>query len=180
MRKIASLVIFGIMVLSVLGIYASNVQQESNKEYGGFTFYPAGTGWQVKVNGAFYKFYHLPDELAEINVGQFPLSEKIYLAYDPSEKNITAEDALFLLRSLLQQFGTRGVVSCMRELGCPGELPIVNCNDATAPVVYFRSAEEQRVIKQGQCIIIQAPTSADLGKAVEKIGYQLLGVMSNE
>lgn len=176
----ASLVIIFLMVMSVLGLYAGNVQEENIVEYNGYRFFPVGTGWQVRVNDQQYLFQFLPEELQNFPLGNLPLGEKIYLAYDPTAKNITTDNAINFVGNLLRQFGSRAVISCIQEKGCPDELPIVDCETASAKVLYFRSAEEIGVIREKQCIIIQAPTSADLYHAVEKIGYQLLGVIKNE
>jgi len=179
-KTAASFVIIFLMVMSVLGLYAGNVQEENVVEYNGYRFFPVGTGWQVKINNDQYQFRYLPEELQDFALGNIPLGEKIYLAYDPTAKNITTDNAIGFVGNLFRQIGSRVVISCIQEKGCPDELPIVACETANANVLFFRSAEEKGVIREKQCIIIQAPTSADLYRVVEKIGYQLLGVMKNE
>ncbi len=179
-KTIASFVIIFLMVMSVLGLYASNVQEDNTVEYNGYRFLPAGTGWQVKINNNQYQFRYLPEELQNFPLGNIPLEEKVYLAYDPTAKNITTEDAMAFVGNLFRQFGTRAVISCIHEKECPDEFPIVDCETANAKVILFRSAEEIGILRENNCIIIQAPTSADLFRAGEKIGYQLLGVLNNE
>jgi len=174
-----SLIILAVMVLSVLGVYVGT-PEENIVEYNGYRFFPAGTGWQVKINNEQYQFRYLPEDLQNFPLGNIPLGEKIYLAYDPTAKNITTTDAMGFVGNLFRKVGSRAVISCIQEKGCPDDLPVVDCETANANVLFFRSAEEMGAIRDKQCIIIQAPTSADLYKAVEKMGYQLLGVMKNE
>ncbi len=174
-RKAASFFLLVVMVLSALGVY--NSQPDNSVKYNGFTFNPIGTGWQVRVNNQQYQFLHLPTELDFPQI-TLPQAEKVYVAYDPSAKNITVP--LGQVSGLLLQFGMRAIPACIQENGCPPDLPVISCDTANALVLYFRSAEEKQVLHQDQCTIIQAPTSLDFEKAVEKMAYQLVGIMSRD
>ncbi|MBI4440745.1 hypothetical protein HY639_01115 [Candidatus Woesearchaeota archaeon] len=177
-KETASLILLAIMVLSGLGVYVGN-QDETATTYNGYQFFPQPSGWLVRINNAQYQFQYLPTD-TNFSIGTIPLGEKVYIAYDPLEKNITTENIIAQTSALFRQFGVWPVVACVREEGCPADLPLVACETAPAPVFYFRSAEERGVVHQGQCIIIQAQTSIDLHRAVERMAYQLLGVMKNE
>ncbi len=174
-KKAASLFLLAVMVLSALGVYTT--QPDNSTRYNDYVFYPTTTGWQVSINNQQYQFHRLPTDI-DFPPITIPKAEKIYIAHDPSAKNITAP--VWEMSGVLRQFNILAVPACISEKECPSEFPIVSCESATAPVIYFRASEEKGTLSDGKCVIIQAPTSLDLNNAVERTAYQLLGVMKNE
>lgn len=170
-----------IMALSALGMYATNyTEDKSSIEYNGYSFYSTGSVWQVKVNGQDYQFRYLPGDLEEYTTGKFESADKVYIAYNPQAKNITLDYSITQLYDNLIKTGSRPVLACNTEDGCLEDLPIVSCENAKAPVILLRSAEEKKVINEGKCTIIQAQQSVDIEKYVTRLNYQLAGIMKNE
>ena len=179
-KEFISMFLLGVMVLSALGIYGGNDTNGSEVKYNEYRFFPLGSGWVVNINGIRYQFRYLPSELESLKLGNFPKIEKVYLAYDPTSKNFTLYGVTEEVMARLGQFGVNIVPSCVTEEDCPGELPIVNCKQSSAPILFFKRAEETKIDHDGACIVLYSPSVGDLYKIIEKIEYQWIGVMKNE
>ncbi len=180
------------MVLSIVGFVgigalhgATNQNYESSYEtisYNGFTFYDLGYqkllsfGDQGLEQG--YSFQYLPQELEYItfntDLSEVFLSEKIYLAYDPSDNESTQEQ-LNLLAGTLTNFGKRTQDACTHEEACP-DIPIIDCEQDTGLILSY--AEELEVGKQGSCVLLEGSSEEEIVQLRERFTYAFLGVMT--
>jgi len=166
------------MVLSVFGMWKASGTNE--EEYNGFKFIPSQNGWDVTINNQKMVFNYLPKDIEMMNSTPISITgQKIYLAYDQEDKELDKSFTMNYLASLFYQNNIRPQFSCIKEKACPdNELPLVNCDDASAEVILIRSGNESKIFKQNMCYIIQSQNNYDLTVLRERFVYQFLGVMS--
>ncbi len=166
-----------IMILSVFGMWQAS--QSNKEEYNGYEFVATENGWTTTINNQQFLFNYLPQDLEEINSTQIQISgNKVYIAYDPDDKELEKQFTMNYLAALFYQNNVRPVFSCTKEEGCPDdEFPITTCDDASVNVVLIRSGNESKISKQDMCYIIQSPTDADLTVLRERFVYDFLGIM---
>lgn len=165
-----------VLVLSVFGVWT--MSRTNKEEYNGIDFTPTENGWFTIINNQQFLFNYLPQDLEDVNSTQIAiLGNKVYLTYDPEDKEIEKTYTLNYLSSLFYQNNIRTVLSCTKEKDCPEELPIVNCDEATADIVLIRSGNESKIFKENKCYIIQSQDSEYLTLLRERFVYQFLDVM---
>jgi hypothetical protein len=167
-----------IMLLSLVGVFSSNLKQEESKKYKDKIFYPINNVWFTYHNSKQIPFNYLPQELE--NITSVPVNfntQKVYLLTDPNTKNITFSSGKQRIAQQLQEDNIRIVEACTTETNCPEILPIKNCDTLDTPAILFKQGATTRISKEYMCYVIEADTSLNLYKATERLIYQYIGVM---
>jgi len=185
LKVLVPVFIIGILVLSTIGfILGQNTEQQTEitggvVKYGGFEFYKTQNDkWVVNVGGKQYLFDYSPDELSSINVPYFVVPDRVYLLFEPVEKDNNMEYAFTKLYSTLSNLGKRAVFACISEENCP-DVPIKDCSEDFA--FYLKKGVEEegsvegRVFIDQNCVVIEGD-AVGMSKAVEAVELRILGV----
>lgn len=159
-----------IMATSVLELYIRGGDKEDTYDYNGLEFANTGNGWLAyKQDGRPIYIVSNPNDLENItikpiNLGALNFVSKAYLSYNPKERN----------RAALSEFvrevkiAPRLVSACPEDNELCANLPIKNCDDATADtaVILIKESNETSVTFINNCLAI---IGKDLTKAVDKL-----------
>lgn len=159
-----------IMATSVIELYFSNRQKEDVYEYNSIKFVNTGNGWLAYLkDGRPLFIVSNPKDLENttitpLNIASLNYAEKIYLSYNPKERNRIALSEF--LREI--KFTPRIVYACPEDNELCFKLPLKTCNDATstAPIILMKEANETSVTFINSCLTIQGK---DLTKIVDKL-----------
>ncbi len=163
--------IISIMLLSVLNVYETK-DESNNIEYNGELFTNNGNYWILNLNGNNLYFLYNPLELKGIDLFDYNLNNKIYLAYDPVDLN----NELFVIRestNLLNYMNVKPVISCYEEKDCP-DIPLVNCNDYDSIILKYNE-NKTNIYKEGRCLVLEGNPEYQL-KYINKMVYNGLGI----
>jgi len=166
------LFIIFVMVFSSLAMWQGS---DNKKTYNDYTFMKSELGWKSYINGQYIEFTYGPWELENIAIPS-PIitnTEKIYILYNPQENNLN-ELSFRKLKSVLNYLQIPSFPACTIEENCP-DIPIVSCSDEKDSV-YIKLANETRVYKEGNCLILEGSEESQL-KEIDKLFYIKLGVM---
>jgi hypothetical protein len=167
-----------VMVFSVVAIVLTQFNTTgASYKYKEYTFYPTQNGWLLRLGGQRYDFSYLPIDLENVSGSKILPGEKIYILYNPGNNNITTGYSTQRLRYYLYNRGYRIVDGCITEEGCPKDLPIVDCSNATAQALYYTYGESPNTNTKEKCIYVEGKDNQDLYKASERLLYSMLGVM---
>lgn len=168
-----------IMILSLAGVFTSNINEKEAIDYNGKWFYPINNGWFTYINNQQIGFQYLPGELENISSTPYVLinSQKVYLITDPDETNISTVQSKQRLASIFYQKNIISVEACSKEESCSETTPIKDCKDIDVPGIYLKSGPTPRIYKDYMCYVVEGDTSLNLYKANEKLIYQILGVV---
>lgn len=188
-RKIISIVIATIMILSVAGfvLTAGFISPSSSADlsYHGFSFEQTQNGYQTTLNGKQYVFNNHPlyvDSFSLSNESSFLLkqSKVISISYDSSSQlNSDFAGAQFLLERFLQ--GEKKIV--IRGLTNNSAFPQLSqivCANATIsnPVLLFEEGNVTELVSNNYCIQMNVVSPSDIGKLVDRIKFSILGIVS--
>ena len=168
-----------IMITSVIGYFSFDNQNQANNiniiDYNGFKFQPTEEGrWTVNKNNINFIFDKLPNELEDINLPNFQITQdKVYLLYNASNFIPNNDYSVGKLYYTLQNLGIRPVFACINEEDCPAQLPIKNCEDEA---FYFKLDNTTNIYKDNKCLVIQG-NNIGMSTIVDKINLRLLGVI---
>ena len=123
-----------IMVSSVIGfIYAPNDNGDLNQNlitYNGLDFQlTTDNRYVVDLNGNQILFDNDPNSLEEIILPNFQITQdKVYLIFNPEERDNNLDYSMAKLYSTLQVKGVRPVLACSKEENCSSDLPVKGCD----------------------------------------------------
>lgn len=170
-----------IMVLSVIGFALTNKSDEQAQTgfesytYQGKEYTFTQNGWAVEVDGQYALFSYGPRDLESINLGDIPLTSKVYLAYNPDSKSSNVDFIIQKLNNILLYKGIRPVTSCTVDSPkCPN-IPIAACNSNDQVIVIIEEASLD-ISQQDKCLYIKG-SSTDLNKATDKLAMQWMGLI---
>ena len=178
------IVIVFLMVSSVVGfVIFSGAGNDDNQttadfEYNGYGFTKLNSGWLTKINQADVYFDYLPTEVSEINYNKeekLSISSKVYLAYDPAEKDSNMDFILGKIDQNLRILGYTTNLACVNEQNCP-DIPIVDCNN-NQNVLLIKIGETNRIYKQDGCLFVEGEDIIGVSKSSDKFIYSITGVM---
>ena len=176
--QLMALFIIFLMISSAAGFILGSFSQEdneSNLEYKGQKFLLSQDGrFFTTINGIQFVFDYSPQELESINVPPLDLfnSQKFYILFDPSYKNQVIDYNMQKLGYFLQANNKVVYAACTQEEGCPGDLPIKNCQDYS---FYFKQANQSRAYIQDNCYVIEGKDE-EITKITDKIDLKLVGL----
>ncbi len=169
-----------IMILSVIGFSLtynndnSAINLDSAVTYNNRQYTRTSEGWAVKLADGYAAFSYHPGELESINIPNFNLANKVYLAYDPDNKDQNIDFIIQKLNNILLYNNVRPVKACTKDTSSCPNLPIIDCNSDKAIVIM--QEEELNIEKQNSCLTISGSTS-DINKATDKLAMQWLGLI---
>jgi len=166
-----------IMVSSVIGfIYSPKEKQDLNSnsiDYKGFKFQQTNDNrFTTNYNGNNIIFDYSPYDLENINIPELQFNDKIYLIFDPNERDSSLDYIMSKIAYTLQFKGIRGILACSKEENCPGEIPIKDCNNEA---FYFKKDNLSKVYKDSNCVILRGD-NINLNKFADKIDLNLIGI----
>lgn len=149
-----------------------------------FTFISSQNIWIAKINGRQAAFNFVPMDVANINIsGEIAamLRDKVEIdvTYDINstfaQPIALVQHQLGLVLAQYNIFVRKGFT-----LNNTFNLPIITCKDATlnTPVIYFKYSNTTQAHVDGNCIIAEAATDADIIKIKDRLLYGVLGVMN--
>lgn len=161
--RILGLFMLLIMLGSTAGFAFISYQQDAPIE-SSETLQDTGNGWILRWNDQTFSLRASPSAVADIPVeSTFSVEEYsgkvLYVAADSDA--VTSEIA-----STLGRYASRVQPACYGQ--CERDLPEVNCNST---LIVWESADEGKVYRQDQCVIIKGDI-----RAVDAFIYRTLGV----
>lgn len=184
-RKWGSIIflVFIVIGLSVSATFIGFGPESGKVKYNGIAFSGNGQVWTAKINGKQSSFSFLPAETEDIKInGDFVkvLAGK-YEIDVTSQLNDTSREPIALAA---HQMGlTLGAHNVFVRAGFTTNnsfsFPVITCNNATQyiPVVHFRRSNSTSINAQGNCIIAEASSNADVIRVKDRLVYGILGVM---
>lgn len=175
-----------LMLTSVIG-YLGFGSDVTVTKYNGFKVREFGNHVDLKIDGKYVPFTTHPADAASVDMDPAVMdalkgAKQVYLTFNPAQ----TQDYLqhidynrFEFANQLTQFNIyviQGVTQSMPSAA----LPQITCNNATQfiPVIEFREAEDTKITKEGNCIILEALEPSDFLRLRERIIYGFYGVIS--
>ena len=180
-KTLYTVIIAGIMILSVIGFTATQSSSQTVK-YGSYTFKLEGQKWTAKINNQKFSFYYLPSELSYINstnIYNLGYIKSVYLTFNPNQKYLQVIDLIrFELAENMFNLEIYPVQAVILNNSLYN-LPIITCLNATqfVPVIEFRESEYTEIINQNNCIILNSASESDFIKLKDLLLYKILGVI---
>ena len=168
-----------IMISSVIGfIYSPQDNQTLNQNsisYKGFNFeQTTDNRYVVKINENQVIFDNNPNSLENIILPNIQITQdKIYLIFNPEEKDSNLDYSIAKLYYTLQIKDIRPVLACSKEENCPNEFPIKDCSNEA---FYFKKSNITNIYKDSNCIVLQGD-NVNINKYVDKIDLALIGAV---
>ncbi len=169
-----------IMILSVVGFaltYNSGNPQGNldSYTYNGHQYTRTDAGWVVKVDEQYASFSYGPKDLEDIKLPGFSLPSKIYVAYDPDDKDQNIDFIIQKLNNILLYKNTRPVSACIKESkSCPN-IPVINCNSGDKVIAIYK-ADKSEVTVDNNCLNIKGST-LELNRITDKLAMHWLGLL---
>ncbi len=199
LTKILGLFVVVLMFGSVF-LYAFSMRSEENQQklpdnaiqVSGYTFYETpdgdfGTYLEVEQTGEIVPIVFRLDPrnaenifLDDTAVEQLLSSNKIYLAYNPNQDELSkvVVSAAQISRILPWINGFRPILAYTEDSNpVDPTIPLKNCVnvDNTTSVVIFNVGELNRIINNDGCILVEGETADDLMLTADKLGMNLVG-----
>ena len=175
-KIILTIFIAFIMVTSVIGFIWSSGSTEDNfeiLEYNNHEFKNVNGKYLLDINSNEYIFDNSPYDLGDINLDNFNLeSNKYYILFDPSDKDLNMEYSIQKLYLVLSSLGINVQLACSKEEGCDNNLPIKTCEDYS---FYFKKSTNTKIYKDNLCLVIEG-NNEGMSKAIDKINLRLLNI----
>jgi hypothetical protein len=187
-KMIMTILIVIVMVSSVIGFVFSDIamggQTTNALSYNGFKFKQTSNGYQASINGKSLLFSYLPS-----NVDFMPLNSTVlellgasrmaYITSDSRSENAIAMGGFsYTVGESLAAEKSYGVQSFTANNSF-GK-PVVTCQNATqyVPVIFIQdSPYASEIFMEGNCIIVNATSSADIERLGNRLAYGILGVI---
>lgn len=181
-KRIISMTIVILMVLSVAGFYIGSTDTTSVK-YQGITFTPTSRGVLATINGDRYAFNYLPTQVEDIprDPSLKSLLDQPYLSmtYDPHSNYTQVLGAVqyYFQSNYASQFDT--FVQPGITTNASFTFPIITCTNATLtqPVIAFFETNETRITLHNNCIIASAARPEDFLRITDALVLTKLGVL---
>ena len=127
----------------------------------------------IVITGDMNDFF---SSLGENNISNYTL--QTYLTFNPNDPQLgyVALATGELTQNLARTLGIAFIPACTESgPGCDN-VPIVTCENATAPVIYLTSGEPTLVYASGNCIMIQGE-GFEIVRAVDRLLLKLYNIM---
>ena len=183
---IISMFIAAIMIFSILGfIYGrdpttNKIKYEINNRT--YFFEKEYNTYSLTIDTNKVVFYTLPSDvdfnLTKLTMDRVKNSKMIYMTFDPGQEDLSYVDLVrFSLAEELLGFGIF-IVGGVTEETDQYQLPVVDCNNATAfvPVIKFQNSNTTEINLKENCIIIKGK-NFDFVKFRDLLLYKLYGVL---
>lgn len=191
-----TILIAGVMVLSVFGIIFSSYRgQQKEDTYNGYKFVSTQQGWMTHIDDQKVYFNYAPTQLEDLNVSPavFSLldSPVIVITFDPLSEQIDEVEAarLTLAQSFTIQMG-KAIIYGVTQESSEYNLSEYHCANATStlPVIELRSVDESgipegdniekgtSIYSEGACVIV-ASRQRDWMAASERLIYGMLNII---
>lgn len=168
-----------LFVFSTLGFVMQQNSNEAKKtfDYNGLEFFQQDGNWGLVIDNKVYFFRYFPEELENMT-GDFNLNlvQKMYFVYNSSD-NVDFSNEMARLGGVLAKKEIILVKACVSEELCPENLPIRECNDEDIPRVFFKLGNTTDAYDIQNCKVLEANSTLEMDKVVERVYYQLIGVM---
>lgn len=162
------------MVMSVIG-FTWESQEPNVYEYNNNKFYKTESGWILQKDNKQYLFNYKIKDLENITIPYFNLKrDKLYILFDPTEKDTTMDYVIFKLISTLRNQNSMTILACVKEENCP-DIPIKNCNDPDA-MIYFKKGTDSNVYVDNNCLVLEGD-DISLNKEVDRLNLHLLDII---
>ena len=168
-----------IMITSAIGfIYSPEDDNDLNQNlisYKGFNFErTTDNRFVTNINGNQVVFDNNPVSLDNFTLPNFQITQdKLYLIFNPGEKDNSLEYSMSKIAYILQIKGVRTILACSKEENCPEQLPIKDCSNEA---FYFKKNNLTNIYKDNNCIVLQGD-SININKYVDKIDLALIGAI---
>lgn len=172
-----------LMVLSIMGIWASGLEQNTSFSYGGHDFKARITDNQnmyyTEINGKEIAFYRLPQDLINI-----PANSNLTTLLSPAQYMIVVGDptssmapVIDLMRFDLSQNTHKFIINAIDTEHEGYTLPVLGCDNATktTPVVVVTQSNVTDINVSNSCVNIQTRTN-DVALIRDYLIYSSLGV----
>jgi hypothetical protein len=165
---------------------AGDENPETNYLYNGFVFVKVGPLWYTKWKVDNYMvnvpLHFGPLELEDVSAeGQ--LDERFdtgsyYITFDPNGTDLTfvALSIGELGRNLVEGLGAKIASACYQNHTVCVNRSIITCENTNSSVIYVKEAEEPKIVRQGNCLILQGK-GEELLKATDRAILQMYGIM---
>ena len=166
-----------VMISSALALWKGE-DSNTNYKYGTYEFIKTEQGWITLFEGKYINFDYGPKELENLTVSANPIvSNKVYLAYNPLDKDTNINYVLQKLYDTMVLLKIRPILACYQEKNCP-DIPVVDCKREDT-IFKIIKANETNIYKEDNCLVIQGDVS-ELNRAVDKLSLILLGIIKND
>ena len=172
-------------------LHAANIGGELDPEqaymYNGYSFLNMGGVWysQIQKGNSVYDvtFNNGPKDVENITVeGQLSerfINETIYITFDPyaaGTKYIAQANAGLSL-SLVNGFGYSLIAGCTNnESALCTSTAVITCYDEEKAVIYFKEAQETKVILEDNCVTVQG-YGPEMVRAKDRLLMRWYGMM---
>ncbi|MBI2208404.1 hypothetical protein HYU50_02815 [Candidatus Woesearchaeota archaeon] len=173
-----------IMISSVFGvIFFGFGSSRASAAYNGFKFFNRGDFWSTNIDGREAMFTYFPSEIEAIPADDNAISR---LKNKPqiditSDINDTFAEGIALAQ---YQMGiTLSNFNVFIRSGFTNQTkynaPVITCSNSTnfVPVVYFTKGNATKIYMQGNCIIAEAASNADVIRLKDRLVYGILGII---
>ena len=173
-KIIITILIIAILVASTAGFLMTSEDDGNYKTYKDYKIYQAQESrYEISVNDQLYPIDYLPEELENIAMPNFQLSDIVYILYNQSDGSLLNWQ-MRKMSSVLLGFGVRVNPACKTEENCPN-IPVITCKDRPS-IIELRLGNELKLFKEDNCLVLQG-TQEDINKLADKIDLALLNVI---
>jgi hypothetical protein len=155
--------------------------------YNGFSFVNLGGVWysQVQKGNSLYDitFNNGPKDVEDIpvegNLSERFDTETLYITFDPAAAGVKfiAQANAGLSMSLAKGFGYNLTAGCTRnESSLCRSTAVITCEDEDKAVIYFKEAEETKIILEDNCVTIQG-YGPEIVRAKDRLLMRWYGMM---
>ncbi|MFC1752657.1 hypothetical protein ACFL96_04600 [Thermoproteota archaeon] len=198
-EMLITILIAGVMILSVFGIMFSSYSDQQQKEtYGDYDFSSTADGWMTKLDDQKLYFTYSPSQLDALNVSSLVLSRLeapvIIITFDPNSEQIDQIEAarLKLAQDLTIHFN-KALMYGVTDENDLYNLTKYTCANATAriPIIELRAVDETKIPEselnqtqevgtnihlEGSCVVIASRERDWLG-ITERLIYGMFGII---
>jgi hypothetical protein len=157
--------------------------------YNGFVFIEYEGLWHTKLQRDNYlynlHFHYSPAYVDQIEVlGALDSdldTSHFYITFDPLEENISMIGVAMseLGLNLVKGMGAKITPACYKnETDACSNRPIITCDNTNEAVIVVKSGEENRVLLDDNCIIIEGH-GEELFKPVDRVLFDFYGITEN-
>ncbi|MFW5745962.1 MAG: hypothetical protein ACOCWQ_00235 [Nanoarchaeota archaeon] len=166
-----------ILIMSTFGIILSNQgDSEGDLEDGGYTFtvreQNGMTVLWTEIGGVETDFLYLPSQVQNVSLAANVVAvqgQDVYLAFDPRQDGLDLVDFIrFRLSQDLQAHNQMAVPAVVAPMD---NFTLVDCQNASSPVILVRYGNMTRVAEEDACIIIEGASPQELVQATERFRY---------
>ncbi|MBU2561320.1 MAG: hypothetical protein KKD17_03405 [Nanoarchaeota archaeon] len=184
-KMLMTIIIGGLMVLSVFGIMFSSYNSGNEKvEYGEYTFQRTAKGWTTEIGGKKAEFSYLPEDIEELEISKevadkLKASKVVYITFNPNTKSVQKFELMrFELGNAMSQLRGVYTMAGVSEENEKYNQPLVDCSNATAtvPVISITEGNETKAYLDGECIVLESDEYA-AGVLKDRVLYALLGII---